>query len=65
MTANYYGWIQTGGPCSVLTSGTVVLGQAAVRSDTTAGAEADDIGSVAQNTQIGQLIVVNVMVITL
>ena len=34
MTANYYGWIQTSGPCSVLTSGTVVLGQAAVRSDT-------------------------------
>ena len=60
MTANYYGWIQTSGPCSVLTSGTVVLGQAAVRSDTTAGAiEADDTGSVAQNTQIGQVIVVN------
>ena len=60
MTANYYGWIQTNGPCSVLTSGTVVLGQAAVRSDTTAGAiEADDTGSVAQNTQIGQVIVVN------
>ena len=60
MTANYYGWIQTSGPCSVLTSGTVVLGHAAVRSDTTAGAiEADDTGSVAQNTQIGQVLVVN------
>ena len=59
MTANYYGWIQTSGPCSVLTSGTVVLGQAAVRSDTVEPIEADDTGSVAQNTQIGQVIVVN------
>ena len=60
MTANYYGWVQTSGPCSVLTSGAVVLGHAAVRSDTTAGAiEADDTGSVAQNTQIGQVLVVN------
>lgn len=60
MTANYYGWVQTSGPCSVLTSGAVVLGHAAVRSDTTAGAiEADDTSSVAQNTQIGQVLVVN------
>ena len=42
MTANYYGWIQTSGPCSVLTSGTVVLGQAAVRSDSAGAVEAGD-----------------------
>ena len=61
MTANYYGWIQTSGPCSVLTSGTVVLGQAAVRSDTTAGAvePGDPANGPNENMQIGQVLVVN------
>ena len=61
MTANYYGWIQTSGPCSVLTSGTLVLGQAAVRSDTTAGAvePGDPANGPNENTQIGQVLVVN------
>ena len=60
MTANYYGWIQTSGPCSVLTSGTLVLGQAAVRSDTAAGAvEPNDSTTDGENTQIGQVLVVN------
>jgi len=60
MTANYYGWVQTSGPCSVLTSGTLVLGHAAVRSDTTAGAiEPNDSSTDGENTQIGQVLVVN------
>ena len=61
MTANYYGWIQTSGPCSVLTSGTLVLGQAAVRSDSTAGAvePGDPANGPNENIQIGQVLVVN------
>ena len=61
MAANYYGWIQTSGPCSVLTSGTLVLGQAAVRSDTAAGAvePGDPANGPNENTQIGQVLVVN------
>lgn len=61
MTANNYGWIQTSGPCSVLTSGTLVLGQAAVRSDSTAGAiePGDPANGPNENTQIGQVLVVN------
>jgi hypothetical protein len=61
MIANYYGWIQTSGPCSVLTSGTLVLGQAAVRSDTTAGAvePGDPANGPNENMQIGQVLVVN------
>ena len=60
MTDNYYGWIQTGGPCSILTSGTLVLGEAAVRSDTTAGAaEPIDADVEGESTIIGQVMVVN------
>tara|TARA_Y100000310_G_C20613912_1_gene779545 strand:- start:619 stop:1497 length:879 start_codon:yes stop_codon:yes gene_type:complete len=59
-TADYYGWIQTGGPCSVLLSGTVVLGQQAVRSDTLAGAvEPLDADEEGESTVVGQVMVVN------
>ena len=60
MTANNYGWIQTSGPCSVLTSGTLVLGQAAVRSDTAGAVEpGDPANGPNENMQIGQVLVVN------
>jgi|TARA_E500000318_G_scaffold90401_1_gene88296 hypothetical protein len=59
-TADYFGWIQTSGPASVLTSGTLVLGEAAVRSDTTAGAaEPIDADVESESTIIGQVMVVN------
>ena len=60
MTADQFGWIQTSGPASVLTSGTLVLGEAAVRSDTTAGAaEPIDADVEGESTIIGQVMVVN------
>jgi|TARA_R110002020_G_scaffold44936_1_gene128966 hypothetical protein len=60
MTDDYYGWIQTNGPASVLTSGTLVLGETAVRSDTTAGAaEPLDADVETESTMIGQVMVVN------
>ena len=58
MTADYYGWIQVSGPCSVLTEGTIVLGNNVVRSG------GSNAGSVAPATDdllaiIGQVLVVN------
>jgi hypothetical protein len=60
MTADYYGWVQVSGPCSVLTSGTLVLGHPAVRSDTLAGAvEPGDHGTAGENFTVGSVMVVN------
>lgn len=38
ITINYYGWLQTHGPCSLLADGTVVVGTSLVASNGTAGA---------------------------
>lgn len=38
ITTSQYGWLQTAGPCPVLTDGTVVLGNLAIRSASVAGA---------------------------
>lgn len=46
LTASYYGWVQCEGPCAVLTSGTVVVGDKVVHLVAAAGAcgpAADDI----------------------
>jgi hypothetical protein len=61
MTDNYYGWIQVSGPCSVLTSGTLVVGHMAVRSDTLDGAvEPNDPASgPSKNTSVGHVLHVN------
>lgn len=40
MTANYYGWLQTKGPASVITEGTVVINERVVDSATADGAVA-------------------------
>jgi hypothetical protein len=57
MTAAYYGWIQTSGPCSVLTAGTLVLGENAVRSAGTDGAVAPATSDLLYS--VGQVLVVN------
>ena len=49
LTASYYGWLQTNGPCAVQGQGTLVLGQNAIVSGTTAGSvapSADDVSVV-------------------
>ena len=57
MTVRQYGWIQTGGPCSVLTEGTVVRTKMAVQSNTTKGAiEAQDISDAALNQVVGWVV---------
>jgi len=57
MTADYYGWVQVSGPCSVLTVGTVVLGNHAVRSGGTDGGVAPATDDLLQN--LGAVMVVN------
>ena len=57
MTADYYGWVQVSGPCSVLTIGTIVLGNHAVRSGGTAGGVAPATDDLLQN--LGAVMVVN------
>ena len=53
---NRYFWAQTGGICSALASGTLLLGGMAVRSDTTAGAvEPLDDSAVAEGITVGQV----------
>jgi len=59
-TADYFGWIQCGGPVAALTSGTLLLGGNAVRSDTTAGAvEPADEDVEAETIVVGQVMVLN------
>lgn len=57
MTADYFGWVQVSGPCSILTDGTLVLGHSAARSDNLAGA----VEPAPNDTyvQIGSVMVVN------
>jgi len=57
MTADYFGWVQVAGPCSVLTDGTLVLGNHAVRSGGTAGAAAPATDDLLEN--LGSVMVVN------
>jgi len=57
MTADYYGWVQVSGPCSVLQIGTVVLGQNVVRSAVTAGGVAPATSDVL--TYLGEVMSVN------
>ena len=57
----FYVIMTVSGPCSVLTSGTLVLGYMAVRSDTVAGAVEpnDPANGPDENTNLGQVLVVN------
>ena len=60
MTADYYGWFQTGGPAALLSSGTLVLTSQCVRSDTTAGAvEPLDADVEAESQPVGQVMCVS------
>jgi hypothetical protein len=58
IAVNHFGWIQTNGPCGVLTDGTLVIGQHVRVSDGTAGAvEAlDRDGSAEDEAEIGRVI---------
>jgi len=59
MTADYFGWVQVQGPCSVLQVGTVVLGNSAVRSATVAGGVAPVAAATEVLQPIGDVSVVN------
>jgi hypothetical protein len=57
MTEDYFGWVQVAGPCSVLTVGTIVLGEHAVRSGGTDGGVAPATNDLLEN--LGSVMVVN------
>jgi len=61
VTADYFCWLQTGGPAGLLTDGTIVIGQHVRSSDGTAGAvEAlDRDGSAEDEQEIGTVLHVN------
>jgi hypothetical protein len=57
MTADYYGWFCVSGPQALLTVGTVVVGNIAVRSGGTAGGVAPATDNVL--TEIGEVMAVS------
>jgi hypothetical protein len=61
IAADEYGWIQTHGPCGVLTDGTLVIGQHIRASDGTAGAvePLDRDGSGEDEAELGRVISVS------
>ena len=59
MTANYYGWIQTGGPAAVLTSGTLVIGNNACRALATLDGAVLPQVDAGVNPVLGWVMVVN------
>jgi len=57
MTAAYYGWLQVGGPASVLADGTLTIGLDVVASDNTAGAvEVTADGAPEQLPKVGRVL---------
>lgn len=59
VTANYYCWLQTKGPCAVLTQGTVVIADVVVPSATVDGAVMPSAAFETDGPVVGQVMAVN------